>query len=162
MSSVLILENHYRTFPHVKTSWCESHKQQLPLVLGESKRKGKCNLTAHVDWMKVKRKSLADRLELSKWDKIYAGPLDWLKLIQIEEKQEHGEKQEQVEVKLDLLEKEKIPTTAHQEPVVAQTSPINKPVQELTETKKKVIKQSKESIKERLKKNPLFRFHYYV
>lgn len=77
MSSIHVLEHHYRTFPHVKSSWSESHIQQLPLLVMENQRQGRCNRTAHVDRMNVKRKSIADRLELSKLSHMNISSLEW-------------------------------------------------------------------------------------
>ncbi len=155
MSSIHVLEHHYRTFPHVKSSWSESHIQQLPLLVMENQRQGRCNRTAHVDRMNVKRKSIADRLELSKLSHMNISSLEWLKQIPVDKKLELSE--------VKLPEKEKEPNPEQQIQTMTPVTLVPKPIpKERTEVKKTEPKPSKVSIKDRLKKNPLFRFHYHV
>ena len=155
MSSLHVLEHHYQTFPHVKISWSESLIQQSPLMVKENQRRGRCNRIAHVDRMKVKRKSIADRLELSKLSQMNMSSLEWLKQIPMDRKSEQPE--------VRLPEKEKEPSPDQQIHTMTPVTLVPKSTpKEWTEIKKTESKPSKVSIKDRLKKNPLFRFHYHV
>ena len=155
MSSIHVLENHYRTFPHVRSSWSEPLCQQLPLTVNENKRQGRCNPVAHVDRMRVKRKSIVNRLELSQLSQINMSSLDWLKQTVMDQQSK------QTMMKLPPIEKE---TSINElkETITPTTSVPEPPPKEQKEVQKPVSKPSKVSIKDRLKKNPLFRFHYHV